>query len=140
MLPPNGIVERRYTAENDYQIDRVAQKGESYSGIKDFSSQDTMATESAGPVYDRTREHLGSTDVAVTRMHRMLIRAAKALADSGELPPALGGSGDFRAIRGAEKILAAGEDWRALGTNDDPAVTEAELSAPGRATTAADRT
>jgi nitrite reductase/ring-hydroxylating ferredoxin subunit len=131
MLPPNGIIERKYTAENDYQIDRVAQKGTSYSGIKDFRSQDMMATESAGPIYDRTREHLGSTDVAVIRMHRMLIRVAKALAE-GKEPPALGGSGDFRAIRGAEKILAEGEDWRTLGTNDDPTVAEALLSRQDR--------
>jgi hypothetical protein len=89
-----------------------------------------MATESVGPIYDRTREHLGSTDVAVIRMHRMLIRAAKGLAN-GEQPPALGGSGDFRSIRGAEKILAEGEDWRALGTNDDPTVAEALLSLEG---------
>jgi len=39
--------------------------------------------------------------------------------------PALGGNGDFRAIRGAEKVLADGEDWRLLGTDDDPAVLEA---------------
>ncbi len=39
--------------------------------------------------------------------------------------PALGGSGDFRAIRGAEKVLADGEDWRVLGTDDDPTVREA---------------
>jgi phthalate 4,5-dioxygenase oxygenase subunit len=84
-----------------------------------------MATESAGPIYDRTREHLGSTDVAVIRLHRMLLRAAKGLA-SGEEPPAL--SGDFRSIRGAEKVLAEGEDWRALGTDDDPVVAEALLS------------
>jgi len=130
MLPPNGVVDRKYTPENDYQIDRVAQKGESYSGIRDFRSQDMMATESAGPIYDRTREHLGSTDVAVIRMHRMLLRAAKALAN-GELPPALGGSGDFRSIRGAEKVLADGEDWRMLGTNEDPIVQEALFSLGG---------
>jgi len=127
MLPGNGVVERKYTPENDYLIDRVAQKGTSYSGIRDFRSQDMMATESAGPIYDRTREHLGSTDVAVIRMHRMLLRAAKGLAN-GEQPPALGGSGDFRSIRGAEKILAKDEDWRVLGTNDDPIVQEALLS------------
>jgi len=131
MLPPNGVVERKYTPENDYLIDRVAQKGTSYSGIKDFRSQDLMATESAGPIYDRTREHLGSTDVAVIRMHRMLLRAAKALAE-GQEPPALAGTGDFRSIRGAEKILADGEDWRGLGTNDDPIVAEALLSLEGR--------
>ena len=33
--------------------------------------------------------------------------------------------GDFRAIRGAEKILADGEDWRVLGTDEDPIVQEA---------------
>jgi hypothetical protein len=96
----------------------------SYSGIRDFRSQDMMATESPGPIYDRTREHLGSTDVAVIRMHRHLLRAAKGLAQDRE-PPALGGSGDFASIRGAEKVLADGEDWRVLGTNDDPIVQEA---------------
>jgi len=124
MMPVNGVVPRTYTRENDYQIDRVAQKGTSYSGIRDFRSQDAMATETAGPVYDRTREHLGSTDVALIRMHRLLLRAAKGLA-RGEQPPALGGTGDFRSIRGAEKVLADGEDWRLLGTNADPLVQEA---------------
>jgi phthalate 4,5-dioxygenase len=118
-------MERKYNPENDYLIDRVAQKGTSYSGIRNFRAQDLMATESAGPIYDRTREHLGSTDVAVIRMHRMLLRAAKGLA-AGEEPPAL--TGDFRSIRGAEKVLAEGEDWRTLGTNDDPVVQEALLS------------
>jgi phthalate 4,5-dioxygenase len=41
-----------------------------------------------------------------------------------EPPPALSGSGDFRSIRGAEKVLASGEDWRVLGTDDDPLVQE----------------
>ena len=107
----------------------MAQKGTSYSGIADFRSQDAMATETAGPVFDRTREHLGSTDVALIRFHRQLIRAAKALAADGDAAgaglPALGGSGDFQAIRGAEKILADGEDWRVLGTDADPTVKEA---------------
>ena len=107
----------------------MVQKGTSYSGIRDFRSQDAMATETAGPIYDRTREHLGSTDVALIRMHRLLLRAAKGLA-RGEQPPALGGAGDFRAIRGAEKVLAEGEDWRLLGTDSDPVVREALADRP----------
>ena len=122
-IPFSGLVPRKYTRENDYGIDRVAQKGISYSGIPEFRSHDCMATETAGPVYDRTREHLGSTDVALIRMHRQLLRAAKGLAEHGEEPPAR--TGDFRSIRGAEKILAEGEDWRVLGTDDDPVVKEA---------------
>jgi phthalate 4,5-dioxygenase len=128
MMPRSGVVPRTYTRENDYQIDRIEQKGTSYSGISDFRSQDAMATETAGPIYDRTKEHLGSTDVALIRMHRQLLRAAKGLPD-GQKPPVLGGTGDFRAIRGAEKILAEGEDWHPLGSNDDPVVREALLLA-----------
>jgi nitrite reductase/ring-hydroxylating ferredoxin subunit len=125
VLPPGGLMPREQRRENDYLIDRVAQKGTSYSGISDFRSQDAMATETAGPIYDRTTEHLGSTDVAVIRMHRHLLRAAKALAVDGTPPPALGGTGDFTTIRSAEKILADGEDWRLLGTDADPVVREA---------------
>ena len=87
-----------------------------------------MSAETAGPVCDRTREHLGSTDVAVIRMHRLLLRAARALADQGEAPPALAGSGDFRSIRGAEKILADGNvvwlDLRDPDTEDLSVLSE----------------
>jgi nitrite reductase/ring-hydroxylating ferredoxin subunit len=119
--PRSGVIDRKYTLENDYLIDRQAQKTESYSGIRDFRSQDLMVTESAGPVYDRTREHLGSGDVAVIRFHRQLLAAAAAVTE-GKQPPALAGDGDFRGIRGAEKILEENEDWRILGTDDDPVV------------------
>jgi hypothetical protein len=85
-----------------------------------------MVTESMGRIYDRTQEHLGTTDVAVIRMHDVLLAAAKALAEGRE-PPALAG-GDFRSIRAADKILEPGEDWRVLGTDDDPVVQEAMLS------------
>lgn len=55
-------------------------------------------------------------------MRHILLSAAKGLAD-GKEPPALGG--EFNTIRGAEKILEPGEDWRVLGTDDDPVVKEA---------------
>jgi phthalate 4,5-dioxygenase oxygenase subunit len=81
-----------------------------------------------GPIYDRTQEQLGSTDRAVTRMRHLLISAAKGLAEGGQ-PPAL--TGDFRSIRGAEKILEPGEDWRLLGTDDDPVVQESATATTG---------
>jgi phenylpropionate dioxygenase-like ring-hydroxylating dioxygenase large terminal subunit len=120
----DGVIPRRYTAENDYQIDREVQRASTFSGVADFVSQDLMVTESMGPVYDRTQEHLGSTDKAISRMRHILITAAKRLAD-GQEPPAVAAGLDFRSIRGAEKILEPGEDWRILGTDDDPVVQEA---------------
>jgi hypothetical protein len=74
-------------------------------------------TESMGGIYDRSHEHLGTTDRAIIRMRRMLIDAAKNL-EHGIEPPGLEGA--FAGIRSAERILDRGEDWRMLGTATDP--------------------
>jgi phthalate 4,5-dioxygenase len=76
-----------------------------------------------GPIYDRTQEKLGTTDLAITRMRHILLRAARNLA-AGQEPPAVADR-DYDHIFGAEKILEPGEDWRMLATLDDPALREA---------------
>ena len=127
-----GITPREYTAENGYKLDRDVQRTETFSGVADFVSQDLMVTESMGKIYDRSTEQLGQLDKAVIRMRRILLGAAKALETDGTPPPALAGPGnDFTRIRAADKTLADGEDWRYLGTDDDPAVREA-LDSIGR--------
>jgi hypothetical protein len=67
----------------------------------------------------------------------VLIEAAKAVAE-GKEPPGLATQGDFRSIRAAEKILDDGEDWRVLGTDDDPAVQEALAPHRGELTSSLD--
>jgi len=120
----DGVVPRMYTMENDYQLSYEARREGNFSGVSDFVSQDFMVTESMGPIYDRTEEHLGSTDKAISRMRHILISAAKGLA-SGQEPPVVDAGLDYGSIRGAEKILEPGEDWRLLGTDSDPVVQEA---------------
>jgi phthalate 4,5-dioxygenase oxygenase subunit len=128
--PRDGIIAREYTAENDYQMDRDVQRSNHiFSGVSDFVSQDLMVTESMGPIYDRSQEKLGSTDMAISRMRHILLSAAKGLAE-GKEPPAVG-AGDYRGIRGAEKILEPDEDWRVLGTADDPVVQESVIATTG---------
>ena len=123
--PGRGTIARSFTAENDYLIDREKQRNVSFSGIDDFVSQDLMVTESMGAIFDRTNERLGTTDVPIIRMRRILIDAAKGLAQ-GQQPPALAGveGHDLRDIRAVEKILEPGENWQVLGTWDDPTVQE----------------
>jgi phthalate 4,5-dioxygenase oxygenase subunit len=87
-----------------------------------------MVTESMGRIYDRSQEQLGSTDRAITRMRHLLLSAAKGLAEGAE-PPAL--TGNFTVIRGAEKILEPGEDWRVLGSEHDPVVRESSTATTG---------
>ncbi|TCK24339.1 Rieske 2Fe-2S domain-containing protein [Pseudonocardia endophytica] len=129
---PGGITPRNYLAEADYNIDREVQRTTTFSGVADFVSQDLMVTESMGPIYDRSQERLGTIDKAIIRMRQGLLRAAKALADDPSAPlPALPGPGhDFRSLRGTDKILEDGEDWRLLGTDDDPAIREAGAVPP----------
>jgi nitrite reductase/ring-hydroxylating ferredoxin subunit len=120
---PSGVTPREYTLENDYKIDRDTQRKLSFTGIEDFVSQDLMVTETMGPIYDRSQEHLGTADKAIITMRQLLLNAAKGLAE-GKEPPALGADHDYMNIRGAEKILEPGEDWKRLGTVDDPLVQE----------------
>jgi phthalate 4,5-dioxygenase len=74
--------------DNDYLMDREAQRrGETYSGIKGIAMQDASLQESMGPIVDRTKERLVSTDTGIIMARRKLWRAVEALRDTGEIPP-----------------------------------------------------
>jgi hypothetical protein len=66
-------------ADNDYLIDREAQRTRSFTGIAGIRAQDAMVTESAGAIVDRAREHLGTSDKAVIAFRRRLLAAARSL-------------------------------------------------------------
>ena len=66
--------------QNDYLIDRVAQKNFSYSGIKTFPLQDIALIEAQwGPIAKREYEHLASSDYMIIYVRRRLLKAAKEL-------------------------------------------------------------
>ena len=85
--------------DNDYMIDRAAQKaGETYSGVKGIAMQDAAVQESMGPIQDRTKENLVSTDNAIIMARHRLRRAALALQE-GVAPPGLDAGGPSRTLR-----------------------------------------
>jgi phthalate 4,5-dioxygenase oxygenase subunit len=74
--------------DNDYLVDRAAQKaGKTYSGVAGFAIQDSSLQESMGPICDRTKENLVSTDNGIIMARHRMLRAAKALVDKGTIPP-----------------------------------------------------
>ncbi len=77
------------TLENDYLIDREAQADwRSYTGIPNGAEpEDRGMQETMGPIYDRTEEHLGTTDKMVIAARRKLINACKAFDADGVVPP-----------------------------------------------------
>jgi hypothetical protein len=83
--------------DNDYLIDREKQKTLNYTGLPGNRTQDAAVTESMGAIYDRSQEHLGTTDVAVIHLRRVLIKMARDL-QQGIEPPMLRTPQAFRAI------------------------------------------
>jgi phenylpropionate dioxygenase-like ring-hydroxylating dioxygenase large terminal subunit len=74
---------------NNYRFDVNEQKTRTYLGMgDDINVHDQWAVESPGPIYDRTREHLATSDKAIIAYRRMLRRAIAA-AQKGEALPAL---------------------------------------------------
>src|SRR5213079_2912486 len=75
--------------DNDYLIDRAAQTaGRTFSGVAGFASQDASLQESMGPICDRTKENLVSTDNGIIMARHCLLRATKALVEKDTIPTA----------------------------------------------------
>ena len=97
-------------AENDYRIDREAQKtNKIFTGISGIHLQDQSVTEQMGAIADRTREHLGSSDSMVIKTRRRIIRAAINLQE-GEVPATVDQPGLYRERSGGT-ILPKGQGW-----------------------------
>ena len=122
--------------ENDYLIDRYDQaSGKSYTGIPGIRQQDMAMVETMGPIYDRTHEHLGTTDSMIIRARRRWIAAAKAFRDHGVLPETVDNPRLYRQ-RSGECILPRNVDWwegsaPLRETWTVPEESKAEVEVPG---------
>jgi hypothetical protein len=61
-----------------------------------------------GPIYDRTKEHLGSADTAIIQMRRLLLQACKDVEEG--LDP-LGSHGEGADVRPAQMYLPESTKW-----------------------------
>lgn len=86
----NVAADRRHVRrpENRYLQDRASQAGDiSFSGMGDyFPAQDAFAVETQGRIQDRMKEHLGSTDIVISGIRRMLLDAIKTMEEGGSAP------------------------------------------------------
>ena len=88
----NVAADKRYVRrpENRYLQDREEMnQDKSFSGMGDyFPAHDAFAIETQGAIRDRTRENLGSSDVVIVSITRMLLNAVKDV-EEGRDPPGL---------------------------------------------------
>jgi phthalate 4,5-dioxygenase len=77
----------RLNKANHYGFDADQQRTSTYTGMgHDINVHDQWAVESPGPIQDRTREHLGTTDKGIIAYRRMLVDAIEKNG-AGETPP-----------------------------------------------------
>ncbi len=109
--------------DNDYLIDRAAQKrGETFSGVHGFGMQDASVQESMGPIVDRTKENLVSTDNGIIMARHRLLRSVKAMVEKGVTPPGVDPA--HQRCRSASVVLPSDQPFKdaakaALVVQDD---------------------
>lgn len=97
---------------NDYLINRDAQKnGRTFSGVMGIAMQDASLQESMGPIQDRTKENLVSTDNAIIMARQRLRKAALAVRN-GVAPPGL--DPNHHRVRSAAFVLPVGEPFHRI--------------------------
>jgi phthalate 4,5-dioxygenase len=82
MIPGTFIAKRNKS--NNYADPDAPPAKQPWQRITIFQDQDTAITESMGWDFDRTREHLGTTDIVIVQARRRLMAAARALAEGVE--------------------------------------------------------
>ena len=100
----------KQNASNDYGIDRQQQKTFSFTGINGVNTQDVALQEGMGPIVDRTKEHLGTTDRAIIALRQLLLEATRAV-ESGEAVRGVDPSA-YRHVRPVDHKIAPGLEWR----------------------------
>jgi len=75
----------RKNKSNDYGFDPHEQEDETFTGMgTDINVHDQWACESMGAIADRTKEHLGQSDKAITAYRRLLRSAIDTVGSGGK--------------------------------------------------------
>jgi phenylpropionate dioxygenase-like ring-hydroxylating dioxygenase large terminal subunit len=100
---------------NQWGFDAQEQRTRTFLGMgeDDINVHDQWACESMGPIQDRTREHLGSTDVAIAAYRRQLIEAIDAV-QAGQMPLGMAQAQQARQRLGPDTVdgIAPAHDWQ----------------------------
>ncbi|MEO5734149.1 MAG: Rieske 2Fe-2S domain-containing protein [Rubrivivax sp.] len=101
---------------DDWGYDPVEQRTRTFLGMgeEDINVHDQWACESMGPIQNRTREHLGSSDKVIMANRRMLLAAIETVRQGGK-PPMVLTAADAAALHGPDTMdcIVPASDWQA---------------------------
>ena len=101
---------------NNYGFDPHEQATSTYTGMGlDINVHDQWAVESMGPIQDRTREHLGTSDKVIMANRRMLIKAIEQV-QAGAQPPMALSAAEAAQLTGPDTMdcIAPADRWDAF--------------------------
>jgi phthalate 4,5-dioxygenase oxygenase subunit len=102
MIP--GTSTMKENASNDYMRDQYITRAENYTGIKSVPAQDAAMTEDQdGPIPDRSKEYLVSSDRVIIGLRKKLLTRVKDLM-AGQEPPEPSNPQAY-AVRGVDVFL-----------------------------------
>lgn len=101
---------------NNWGFNADEQMSTTYLGMgeEDINVHDQWAVESMGPIADRTREHLGTTDKVIMANRRVLIKAIDTVQNGG-LAHGIADAAQSASMTGPDTVdgIAPAHDWQA---------------------------
>jgi nitrite reductase/ring-hydroxylating ferredoxin subunit len=115
---PHNYAGSRGDRSNRWGQDRTLLEAGHFTGFgRNLLEEDAAVQTSMGPIVDRTKENLSSSDAAVAHLRRMLLEALTA-AEAGELPPGSSRTAGVVRLPNAAEGLVDDEDcWAELTTS-----------------------
>jgi len=112
---PRNFASLHGDKSNRWGQDRELMNDGHWSGFtRSAIEEDTAVQTSMGPIVDRTKENLSSSDVAVAQTRRLLLDTIAAY-EAGELPPGSARSPEgVRIPQPFDAVLGPGESWGEL--------------------------
>lgn len=99
---------------NHWLQDRAAiLNGDLFCGINGIASQDAAVVESMGPIFDRTKEHVGAADLAVIHLRKLLLNALRELREK-DIVFGLQKPVEYFALRAWQRVIARDVEWEAV--------------------------
>ncbi len=107
--------------DNEYGLNHHSTEHEYFAGIVGVWAQDRACTEGMGSILDRSEERLVSSDAPVAMVRRILLRTARALAETGEAPPSQDSFPKVTAIPNA--VFPRTRDWLDIAAHVQESLT-----------------
>ncbi|HEX7711092.1 MAG TPA: Rieske 2Fe-2S domain-containing protein [Sphingomonadaceae bacterium] len=95
-----------------YNQDRELMKHGEMSGIVGVALEDHAVSETMGKIADRTKEHLGRSDMAVVAFRRMMLKALRRFQETGEVPEADQAQFDWSRITAETFFFEPEKKWQ----------------------------